>query len=140
MQDSTFRNCTNCGCKKNADVGCNLSTGNIHKTGDSMAKKLVTLNRVEHKTFVSYRSLSEIFGFSALDAFYDALYRVFNQSPAVASLYFNSLLEDTDTNEVWLDASACLYLKKFLSMPATQVETFELLLTALRANEALEAA
>ncbi|WGZ92191.1 MAG: hypothetical protein QJT80_06830 [Candidatus Thiocaldithrix dubininis] len=105
-----------------------------------MTKKFVTLNRIEHKTFVSYRSLSAIFGFQSEDAFYDALYRVFNQSPAIASLYFNALLEDAETNEVWLDASACLYLKKFLSMPATQVETFELLLTTLRANEALEVA
>ena len=105
-----------------------------------MAKKLVTLNRIDNKTFVSYRALSEIFGFSALDAFYDALYRVFNQNQAIASLYFNALLEDAETNEVWLDVSACLYLKKFLSMPAAQVETFELLLTTLRANEALEVA
>ena len=55
-----------------------------------MAKKFVTLNRIEHKTFVSYRSLSAIFGFQSEDAFYDALYRVFNQSHAIASLYFNA--------------------------------------------------
>lgn len=102
-----------------------------------MAKKLVTLNRIEHKTFVSYLSLSSIFGFSNADDFYDAAYRVFYKDNATASLYVDSVVTDIDTNIVWFDASACMYLSRFLPLTAENLEIFELLLKTLRANEAL---
>lgn len=137
MQYSTCRNCTNCGCtsKKNADVGGNLSIGNHSKTGDSMAKKLVTLNRIDNKTFVSYLSLSSIFGFSNADDFYDAAYRVFYKDNATASLYVDSVVTDIDTNIVWFDAAACMHLKKFLPLDSEAQEIFNLLMKALRADE-----
>ena len=139
MQDSTCRNCTNCGCKKNADVGCTLSIGNIHKTGDIMSKKTVTLNSIGNKTFVSYLSLLPIFGYSDADVFYDAIARVFSNDKAIASLYLNSALEDPETNLVWLDEAACRYLTKFLPIPSEYQETFDLLIKSLRTNLSVEA-